>query len=165
MASPSPPFLLRTLLSLTCCLFVVALGVATMPSPSSAAAGSDRKRQAPVGARAAEVARKLLGIPYRSGGTSPQTGFDCSGFVQYVYAEVGVTLPHYSGSQWSSGRPVDIQTLIPGDLVFFDQVNHVGIYIGEGLFVHAPHSGARVRIDVISSSWYGATYDGARRVA
>ena len=117
-----------------------------------------------MGARAAEVARTLLGIPYRSGGTSPQTGFDCSGFVQYVYAEVGVTLPHYSGSQWNLGRPVDTDRLIPGDLVFFDQASHVGIYIGDGFFVHAPHTGTRVRVDVISSSWYGATFDGARRV-
>ena len=117
-----------------------------------------------MGARAAEVARTLLGVPYRSGGTSPQTGFDCSGFVQYVYAAVGVTLPHYSGSQWNLGRPVDTDRLIPGDLVFFDQASHVGIYIGDGFFVHAPHTGTRVRVDAVSSSWYGATYDGARRV-
>jgi cell wall-associated NlpC family hydrolase len=155
---------LRTLLSLTCCLLAISVAAATAPSPSSAATGSDRKRQAPVGARAAEVARTLLGIPYRSGGTSPQTGFDCSGFVQYVYAEVGVTLPHYSGSQWNLGRPVDTDRLIPGDLVFFDQASHVGIYIGDGFFVHAPHTGARVRVDAVSSSWYGATFDGARRL-
>ena len=160
---------MRPLLSLTCCLFVLALGVASAPSASFAAAHSDRKRPAPApqaapGERVAALARSLVGVPYRSGGASPQAGFDCSGLVQYVYAKLGVALPHYSGALWRIGRPVETEMLTSGDLVFFDQAGHVGIYIGDGLFVHAPHAGARVRVDAVSWSWYGSTFDGARRV-
>jgi cell wall-associated NlpC family hydrolase len=160
---------LRPPLSLTCCFVVLALGVAAAPSTSLAAGQSDRKRPVPAapaapGDRVVAIARSLLGVPYRTNGTSPETGFDCSGFVQYVYAELGVALPHYTGAQWRLGRPVETDKLVSGDLVFFDQMQHVGIYVGDGLFVHSPHSGARVRLDAISWSWYGSTYDGARRV-
>jgi cell wall-associated NlpC family hydrolase len=159
---------LRAPLTLTCCFFVLALGVAIAPSASFASTQGDRKRPLPVpaapGERVAELARSLLGVPYRANGSSPQTGFDCSGFVQYVFGELGVALPHYSGAQWRIGRPVDSEMLIPGDLVFFDQLGHVGIYVGSGRFAHAPHTGARVRLDGVSWSWYGSTFDGARRV-
>jgi cell wall-associated NlpC family hydrolase len=109
------------------------------------------------------IAMQFLGVPYVWGGSSPG-GFDCSGLVMYVYAQVGVSLPHYTGAQWGMGVPVAYSDLQPGDLVFFDGLGHVGIYIGGGEFIHAPHTGDVVRIDSLSEGWYAATYDGARRI-
>ena len=109
------------------------------------------------------IAMQYLGVPYVWGGASP-SGFDCSGLVMYVYAQVGVSLPHYTGAQWAMGVPVAYSDLQPGDLVFFDGLGHVGIYIGGGEFIHAPHTGDVVRIDSLSEGWYAATYDGARRI-
>ncbi len=109
------------------------------------------------------IAMQYLGVPYVWGGASP-AGFDCSGFVMYVYAQLGVSLPHHAASQYSSGVPVSYDQLAPGDLVFFDGLGHVGIYIGGGQFIHAPHTGDVVKISSLSDSWYAATYVGARRV-
>ena len=109
------------------------------------------------------IAMQYLGVPYVWGGESP-SGFDCSGFVAYVYAQMGVSLPHYTGAQWAVGAPVSSGDLEPGDLVFFDGLGHVGLYIGGGEFIHSPHTGDVVRIDSLSESWYAATYDGARRI-
>ena len=109
------------------------------------------------------IALQYLGIPYVWGGSSPSTGFDCSGFTSYVYAQVGVSLPHHAASQYSMGMPVSYDQLAPGDLVFFSGLGHVGIYIGEGQFVHAPHTGDVVKISSLGESWYSSTYAGARR--
>jgi cell wall-associated NlpC family hydrolase len=109
-------------------------------------------------AAAAQIALRYLGVPYRWGGASP-SGFDCSGLVMYVYAQLGISLPHYTVAQWSSTIPVSSPE--PGDLVFFNGLGHVGIYIGGGQFVNAPHTGSVVRIDSMSS--FGG-FDGARRV-
>ena len=117
----------------------------------------------PLGLRAVQFARQLLGIPYRWGGDSPQTGFDCSGFVRFVYSHFGVGLAHSSFSQFRSGVRVARGGLKPGDLVFFHGVGHVGIYIGSGRFIHAPHSGTRVQIASLGGS-YGSDFDGARRI-
>jgi peptidoglycan DL-endopeptidase CwlO len=108
------------------------------------------------------IAMRYLGIPYVWGGASP-AGFDCSGFVMYVYAQVGVSLPHYTGAQWNMGVAVSRGDLQPGDLVFFDGLGHVGIYIGGGQFIHAPHTGTVVQISSLSG-WYADTYVGARRI-
>jgi cell wall-associated NlpC family hydrolase len=108
------------------------------------------------------IAMHYLGVPYVWGGSSP-SGFDCSGFVMYVYAQMGVSLPHYTGAQWNVGVPVSRGDLQPGDLVFFDGLGHVGIYIGGNQFIHAPHTGTVVQVASLSG-WYSATYDGARRI-
>jgi cell wall-associated NlpC family hydrolase len=114
-------------------------------------------------AKVVKFARHLLGIPYVYGGISPQSGFDCSGFTRFVYAHFGITLPHYSGAQFEMGRRVSRSGLRPGDLLFFDGLGHVGMYIGSGRFIHAPHSGTRVSIASLSG-WYSGQYDGARRL-
>jgi cell wall-associated NlpC family hydrolase len=108
------------------------------------------------------IAMRYLGTPYVYGGASPG-GFDCSGFVMFVFGQIGVSLPHYTVAQYGMGTPVAQSQLEPGDLVFFDGLGHVGIYIGGGQFIHAPHTGDVVKISSISG-WYSATYVGARRL-
>ena len=108
------------------------------------------------------IAMHYLGTPYVWGGASP-SGFDCSGLVMYVFAQVGVSLPHSSYAQYGMGSPVSRDQLQPGDLVFFDGLGHVGIYVGGGSFIHAPHTGDVVRISSLSG-WYASTYVGARRI-
>lgn len=110
------------------------------------------------------IAMQYVGVPYEWGGASPATGFDCSGFVMYVYAQVGVSLPHSSAAQYEYGVPVSRDELAAGDLVFFDGLGHVGIYIGDGLFIHSPHTGDVVKISSLDDSWYASTYVGARRI-
>ncbi len=108
------------------------------------------------------IALQYLGIPYVWGGSSPSTGFDCSGFTSYVFAQVGVSLPHHAASQYGYGTPVPYSQLAPGDLVFFSGLGHVGIYIGGGQFVHAPHTGDVVKISSLAER--GNSYVGARRL-
>jgi peptidoglycan DL-endopeptidase CwlO len=108
------------------------------------------------------IAMQYLGVPYVWGGASP-SGFDCSGFTMYVYAQIGVSLPHYTGAQYGMGVPVSRSQLQPGDLVFFDGLGHEGLYIGNNQFIHAPHTGDVVKISSIAG-WYASTYVGARRV-
>jgi len=115
------------------------------------------------GEKAVTIALRYLGTPYSWAGASP-AGFDCSGFVMYVYAKLGITLPHSSWMLWGKGRPVARKHLRAGDIVFFNGRSHVGIYLRKGTFVHSPHSGDVVRISRMSEDWYGSTYDGARRV-
>jgi peptidoglycan DL-endopeptidase CwlO len=104
------------------------------------------------------IALQYLGIPYVWGGSSPSEGFDCSGFVSYVYAQVGVSLPHHAASIWNYGSYVPRDQLEAGDLVFFHGLGHMGIYIGGDQFVHAPHTGDVVKISGLSSysGYYGA---------
>ncbi|OFW52473.1 MAG: hypothetical protein A2146_00930 [Actinobacteria bacterium RBG_16_67_10] len=110
------------------------------------------------------IALQYLGIPYVWGGSSPSTGFDCSGFIMYVFAQIGVSLPHHAASQFAYGTPVSQEQLAAGDLVFFDGLGHAGIYIGGGQFVHAPHTGDVVKISSLYDSWYAATWVGGRRL-
>ena len=112
---------------------------------------------------AADSALSQLGTPYVWAGSQPG-GFDCSGLVMWAFAQVGVSLPHSSYAQYGYGVPVSRDQLQPGDLVFFDGLGHVGIYIGGDQFVHAPHTGDVVKISSLSEGWYTSTYVGARRI-
>jgi peptidoglycan DL-endopeptidase CwlO len=108
------------------------------------------------------IAMQYLGIPYVYGGSTP-AGFDCSGFIMYVFAQVGVSLPHNAAAQYGYGTPVDRSQLQAGDLVFFNGLGHAGIYIGGGSFIHSPHTGDVVKISSMTG-WYASTYVGARRL-
>jgi cell wall-associated NlpC family hydrolase len=114
-----------------------------------------------------EFARSLVGAPYLAGGASP-AGFDCSGFVQYVFGQSGIALPRGVGGQFDAGRPVEAGDLRPGDLVFFAidgrTISHVGIYQGADTFVHAPSTNGRVRVEHLSMDYWRTRFAGARRI-
>ena len=112
---------------------------------------------------AADAALSQLGTPYVWAGASPG-GFDCSGLVMWAFAQVGVSLPHSTYADYNLGVPVSRDQLQPGDLVFFDGLGHMGIYIGGDQFVHAPHTGDVVKISSLNEGWYASTYVGARRI-
>jgi cell wall-associated NlpC family hydrolase len=137
---------------------------APAPAPSSSSGGSSGSSAPPPATHSSvvSIALQYLGVPYVWGGASP-SGFDCSGLTMYAYAKVGVYLPHNAAMQYGMGTPVSRSQLAPGDLVFFNGLSHVGMYIGGGRFVHAPHTGDVVKISSLSESWYAATYVGARR--
>jgi cell wall-associated NlpC family hydrolase len=111
----------------------------------------------------------FLGVPYKRGGNSAETGFDCSGFVKAMYQQtVGLILPRKAEQQAAATQHIDQADLQPGDLVFFNTMrrafSHVGIYIGEGKFIHSPKPGAQVRVDNMGMSYWSRRFDGARRV-
>ncbi len=115
-------------------------------------------------------AMQLIGVKYRYGGTSPETGLDCSGYVQYVYkSAVGVSLPRTAAQQARVGDNVGTEEVRPGDMVFFNtrgfSNSHVGIYVGNGMFVHSPNSRSKVRFDTLDSGYWKKHYTGARRVS
>jgi cell wall-associated NlpC family hydrolase len=116
-----------------------------------------------------EHALAALGAPYRRGGSSPDTGFDCSGLVAHVFQQArGVQLPRSTREQRWAGRPVRLAELLPGDLVFYNTrgrpYSHVGIYLGEGQFIHAPRPGAKVRVESTAKAYWRARFNGARRI-
>jgi hypothetical protein len=141
------------------------------PQTSAAVATPALFDLAPIGAttgqRALAVARSYLGTPYVWAGATPRAGFDCSGFTQFVYAQLGIHLAHYAATQWHEGRRLAAGDVRPGDLVFFepklDGPGHVGIYAGDGLFVNAPHSGDVVRLSSLADPNWAAQYMGAVR--
>jgi cell wall-associated NlpC family hydrolase len=111
----------------------------------------------------------FLGIPYLRGGNSAETGFDCSGFVRAIYKEtIGLVLPRSADQQANATQKIDKSELKPGDLVFFNTMkrtfSHVGIYLGEGQFIHSPRSGASIRIEDMRIPYWNVRFDGARRV-
>ena len=118
---------------------------------------------------AIDQAMDLLGIRYRRGGSSPEAGFDCSGFVSHVFREgLGLILPRSSKEMSRSGQEISRDELRPGDLVFFNTMrhafSHVGIYLGDNQFVHAPRSGGRVRIEDLREGYWMKRFNGARRI-
>ncbi|NMM77957.1 hydrolase [Rhodococcus sp. SRB_17] len=115
------------------------------------------------------TAMGFLGVPYRRGGNSAETGFDCSGFVRAIYGQtVGLILPRRADQQAAATESIDKKELQPGDLVFFNTMrrafSHVGIYVGDGKFIHSPRSGAQVRVEDMRTSYWQRRFDGARRV-
>ena len=132
-----------------------------------------KERAAAVRDRASDLvfnAMGFLGVPYRRGGNSAETGFDCSGFVRAMYEQtVGLVLPRRANEQAAATQTIDKQDLQPGDLVFFNTMkkafSHVGIYVGDGKFIHSPKPGAEVRVEDMGGSYWARRFDGARRVA
>ena len=123
-----------------------------------------RHKKRTLGDRAARIALRAVGVPYRYGGTSPSAGFDCSGLVYWAYGRLGVAVPHSSYALADEGRPVRTSRLRRGDLLFFYGNGHVGLYIGHGRMVHAPHAGERVEVVRLAGSGYGSALDAARRL-
>jgi cell wall-associated NlpC family hydrolase len=123
----------------------------------------------PAAQQALSIASRYMGTPYKWGGSSPATGFDCSGLVQYAYGQVGVSLPRVAADQFNVGTPETRQSLQPGDIVFFRDssgyIHHEGIYVGGGRFLHAPHTGDVVKVSSLSDPYYAQQFAGGRRVA
>ncbi|MGK2914257.1 MAG: C40 family peptidase [Porticoccaceae bacterium] len=156
------PRLAGALVALLC---IVLAGCSSTPAPPS------DSRLSPAQSDILFQAFGLIGKPYRYGGDSPATGFDCSGLIHYVYQEAaGIKLPRTTAelSDLRTKKP-QANALQPGDLVLFSlrggrKVNHAGIYVGDGRFVHAPRSGGRVRLDSLDARYWRRRYQGARRV-
>lgn len=115
------------------------------------------------------TAMGFLGVPYRRGGTDSATGFDCSGFVVALYREsLGLILPRTAAEQASATQTIEVADLQPGDLVFFNTMrrafSHVGVYVGDGKFIHSPRTGAQVRVEDMGVSYWQTRFNGARRV-
>ncbi len=122
-----------------------------------------------IGQSIVDHALTYLGLPYRYGGSSPSTGFDCSGFVYYLYRSAGFSVNRTASTQWYHGIEVSKDELQPGDLVFFSNnysssIEHVGIYVGDGMFIHSPSTGDVVKLSSLNSSYYLRNYYGARRI-
>ncbi len=139
---------------------VVEAPAAPEPTPAPAPPPADASR----GAQVVAIAMRYLGVPYKWGGASPSSGFDCSGLTMYVFAQIGVSLPHYAAAQYGLGHAVSKSELQAGDLVFFRGLGHMGMYIGGGNFIHAPRTGDVVKISSLSDPYRVANWVGARRV-
>lgn len=138
-------------------------GCASAPSKRSPDSAGASRPLTPAQSRIVATALKYVGAPYARGGTSP-AGFDCSGFVMFVYGRHGVALPHSAEAQYRVGAAVGRDRLQPGDIVFFDRLGHSGIYIGDARFVHATKPGDVVKVSRIDESWYRRRWVGARRI-
>lgn len=157
---------------------IVAMMATVLVSPPPASAEPEPEQSTVFGKissftdRATQIAIEalsLVGIRYRYGGNSPDQGLDCSGLVRYVFREAGGTdLPRTSNEMSRRGHPVEKQDLQPGDLVFFNTLNrafsHVGIYLGNNEFIHAPSAGHKVRVENMDMTYWKTRFNGARRV-
>ena len=148
---------------------VVLAGIAAAPAAAivdESERGPNAVVPAPTRAeRAVKVALEAVGTPYRWGGESPATGFDCSGLVRWAYGRVGIDLPHNSYALYSEGRRVREARMEPGDVLFFEGLGHVGLYIGNGRMVHSPETGRNVEVVRLAGTNYGSRLIAARRVA
>jgi cell wall-associated NlpC family hydrolase len=152
--------------SMYLCVLASVVGCATLPPEPPA------RETGPMSEQRAEALLQtllMLGVDYRYGGKSPQTGFDCSGLVAHVFREAyGIELPHNARAQSEMGTRVSLSELRAGDLVFYNTLDrpfsHVGIYLGDGRFVHAPKTGAQVRVEPIRGNYWMRRFDGARRI-
>jgi peptidoglycan DL-endopeptidase CwlO len=170
-----PPRVLSLLLAFA--LLAIVFGWAASPDRDTSAQvgglksatariGRPKPKHKPtLGERAAKIALKAVGVPYRWGGTSLAGGFDCSGLVYWAYGRLGIELPHSSYALYGEGRRIPRTRMLPGDLLFFSGLGHVGLYVGRGLMVHAPHSGVPVQVVSLRRSNYGSRLVGARRIA
>lgn len=116
------------------------------------------------------TAMGFLGVPYRRGGNDVETGFDCSGFIRTIYGKAaGLVLPRRADQQAAATEKIEKKDLQPGDLVFFNTMrrtfSHVGMYVGDGKFIHSPRSGAEVRVEDMGASYWQRRFNGARRVS
>lgn len=171
---------MRIILVLAALLLINTAYANPAPSPDDTSRSiSDRGLLTKIGdvgdkveAKASELvvtAMTFLGVPYRRGGTSSDTGFDCSGFVRAIFEQTaGLVLPRRAKEQAATSQKIERADLQPGDLVFFNTMrrafSHVGIYIGDGQFIHAPKPGAEVRVESLSLAYWSRRFDGARRV-
>ncbi|HEY5761606.1 MAG TPA: C40 family peptidase [Rhodocyclaceae bacterium] len=161
---PTPSHRVATLFVLAGLALALGLSAcSSAPSRAGAVAGlSDR-----VAATAADTAAGLTGRPYRYGGASP-SGFDCSGLVHYSYARAGQTVARSTDTLWRTSAPISLREIRRGDLLFFDQEgkksSHLGIWLGDGRFVHAPSSGGKVRVDRLESDYWQRHFVAARRL-
>ena len=128
----------------------------------------DAEAASPTALAAIKVAAQYLGTSYHFGGASPETGFDCSGLMQWAYSHAGVSIPRVTYDQIDVGAHVDRAQLVPGDLIFFQNngdVHHVGMYLGGGRFLHAPHTGDVVKVSSLDEPYYAEQFAGGRRMA
>ena len=146
-------FALLLLLAVTAC----AKQVISPDLPATTSASEESRN-----ATAARLATRSLGAPYVWAGSSP-SGFDCSGLVMYAFGKVGVAIPHNAAQQFRLGTPVARDRLVPGDVVFFNQLRHNGIYLGNGRFVHSTKPGG-VKIARLDDDWFRTRWVGARRL-
>ncbi len=144
------------------CLLSAHPAPAAVLEASSSNRPRDRNDSATIARAAIRFALHFRGVTYLWGASSP-AGFDCSGLTRYVYAHFGIELPHSTYGQWAAGRHIPRSQLRPGDLVFFG-MGHVGLWLGHGRFIHAPHTGQVVSVARLAKSWYAASYSGAVRI-
>ena len=149
----------RTIFAVVLLLAITACSKQVLsPDLPATTSASEESRNA----TAARLATRYLGAPYVWAGSSP-SGFDCSGLVMYAFGQVGVAIPHNAAQQFRLGTPVDRDRLVPGDVVFFNQLRHNGIYLGGGRFVHSTKPGG-VRIARLDDDWFRTRWVGARRL-
>jgi cell wall-associated NlpC family hydrolase len=152
-----------------CVRLIAILSLVSVAGCASAAARRSGDEAAPwkppsgPHARIVATALEYIGAPYARGGSSP-AGFDCSGFVMFVFSRHGIALPHSAEAQYRLGIAVARDRLQPGDIVFFDRLGHSGIYIGDARFVHATKPGDVVKVSRLDESWYRRRWVGARRI-
>jgi hypothetical protein len=156
--------MLRTLSLIVCTVWLLCAcpAPAAVLEASSANPPADSEDSVTIARSAVHFALHFRGAPYVWGASGP-AGFDCSGLTRYVYAHFGIDLPHSTFGQWDVGRHIARSQLQPGDLVFFG-MGHVGLWIGHGRFIHAPHTGRVVSVARLAQSWYAASYSGAVRI-